>query len=278
MVIHHRVFRYRDHEIIEKLIIRAPFRYVRPFRESACFLHLREGKAVMYSTDGRLSFNQRESVLLRCGTYFGDLLQQIESPDCEVFAVHLYPELLKEIYGDTLPEFVKNSSSDKPLSEKITASSVIDQYIKSLDFYFENPGIVTDELLQLKLKELILLLLQTENAPAINELLIGLFSRKTTTVREIIETHLYSNLNIDELADLCYMSRSTFKREFQSVYGESPATWLRKKRLDKAHELLRLGDLSISEIAFRVGFSDLAHFSKSYKHHFGHNPSEVLKK
>lgn len=277
MIVQHRVFRYRDFEIIEKLVIRAPFRYIRPFRESACFLHLRQGNAFMYASDGKLSFTNRESVLLRCGTYFGDLLQQVETDDCEVYAIHLYPELLREVYGDILPEFAKNNSTAKDHSGKIAAASVIDQYIKSLDFYFENPGIVTDELLQLKLKELILLLLQTENAGTINDLLAGLFSLKTVTIREIIETHLYSNLNIDELAALCNMSRSSFKREFQSLYADSPATWLRKKRLEKAHELLLLRDASVSDVAFRVGFSDLAHFSKTYRRQFGQNPSDTIR-
>lgn len=277
VVLQHRVFHYREHEIIEKLIIRAPFRYIRPFRESACFLHLKEGNALLYDSDGKLTFQNRESVLLRCGTYFGDLLQQVETTDCAVYAVHLYPELLSEIYGDALPEFLKSGASTPAATGKIAASSVIDQYIESLEFYFQHPGIVTDELLQLKLKELIILLMQTEKADTISDLLTGLFSPKTTTIREIVETHLYSNLNIEELAALCHMSLSSFKRDFKNIYNQSPAAWLRNKRLEKARELLLLKDASVSDVAWRVGFRDLAHFSKSYRQQFGQNPSDTIR-
>ena len=54
--------------------------------------------------------------------------------------------------------------------------SVITHFIQSLDFYFENPNLVTDDLLKLKIKELILLLLQTDNAENIITLFSHLFN------------------------------------------------------------------------------------------------------
>lgn len=274
MIEAHSVFRFREKEVIERLVIRAPFRYIRPFQESACFLYLREGEAVVYAADKSVPMGQRESILLRCGTYFGDLLHRTKAASCVVYAIHLYPELLREIYSDEVPSFILHSGSAVTATH-LPVTGIIDKFIESLDFYFGNPSVVNDDLLKLKLKELILLLLQTANASTVRELIAGLFTTRSTELRELVATHLYSGLNVEELAQLSNRSLSSFKREFREVYGEAPSVYLRNARLERAMELLRVSDDTIGEVAFRVGYADLAHFSRAFRQHFGFPPSTV---
>lgn len=277
MIEAHRVFHFREYEIIEKLTIKAPYRYIRPFQESACFIYLREGEALLYAADKTLRFTNHEGVLLRCGAYFGDLIGNVQADRCVVYVIHLFPELLREIYASEIPSFVKQQKNKAISATQVPSSEIVDRFIESLDFYFENPALVSEELLQLKLKELLLLLLQTENAATVMELVEGLYSVRTVTIREIVETHLFSNLTVEELADLCYMSLSSFKREFQTIYNESPAAYLRAKRMEKARELLLFSGQNVSEIAFRVGYQDITHFSRTYRNHFGFAPSETTR-
>jgi AraC-like DNA-binding protein len=275
MIEEHRVFHFREYEIIEKLTIRAPFRYIRPFQESACFLYMREGEAVLYASDKTLRFTNHEGVLLRCGTYFGDLIGKVNAESCVVYAIHLFPELLREIYANEIPPFIREKSAAALSVIRVPSSEIVDRFIESLDFYFENPAIVSDYLLQLKMKELLLLLLQTENAANVKDLVSGLYSVRTVTIREIVETHIFSNLTVEELAELCYMSLSSFKREFQAIYKEPPATYLRGKRMEKARELLLISGHNVSEVAFQVGYPDIAQFSRTYRNHFGYTPSQT---
>ena len=98
----------------------------------------------------------------------------------------------------------------------------------------------------LKLKEVILLLSQTEDQANIQQVLAGLFSPTTYSFQEVIDAHLYSDISIEELAQLTSLSLSSFKREFKRIYNDSPGNYLRNKKLDKAAGLLQFTDQRIT--------------------------------
>jgi AraC family transcriptional regulator, exoenzyme S synthesis regulatory protein ExsA len=69
------------------------------------------------------------------------------------------------------------------------------------------------------------------------------------------------------------MSVSTFKRTFQSLFQDTPANYIKMKRLERAKELLGMSTLTVSEIAFQTCFHDVAHFSRSFKATYHCSPS-----
>ena len=118
--------------------------------------------------------------------------------------------------------------------------------------------------LLLKLKEIIILLSQTKNAGAIQMILSQLFSPTVYSFKQIIDANLFSAITIDELADYCNLSLSSFKREFAKLYNDTPANYIKTKRLEKATELLLITNNRITDIAFECGFNDLTNFTKSF--------------
>ena len=216
-------------------------------------------------------------VLLRCGNYFTNAIQKHSAKTCEVYAVHLYPDILKELYKNEFPNFIKGDAH-KPYITKIEKQVVITHYIQSLDFYFENPNLATEDLLKLKIKELILLLLQTDNAENIIILFSHLFNPRQAGLFEVVEAHLYSSISIVELARLTGRSLSTFKRDFETQFNDTPANFIKENKLQKAFELLHSTELSISEICYKVGFQDTSHFTKTFKLKYNQSPSEYRKK
>lgn len=264
MIISRNHFDLFNKSAIEKLIIRAPYRFEATFPNEACFTYFKEGQILVSSPTEKFVVKSSESVLLNCGNYFADFIQNSSSETCEVYVVHLYPDLLKEIYKNEIPSFIKESNT-KQFAKKITIKRIIDNFINSLIFYFENPELVTPELLVLKLKELMLLLLQTDNSKTIEELISNIFTPRQANLKDIIQTHLFSNFSIVELATLAGRSISSFKREFQLLHNDTPANFIKEKRLDKAEELLKYSDYSISEICFQTGFNDTSHFTRTFK-------------
>ena len=156
----------------------------------------------------------------------------------------------------------------------VKSSVLVKKYIESLLFYFENPVLVSEELMILKLKEIILLILNTEDAPAIIEIMHNLFSPKEFSFKDIIESHILSPLNSSDLAQLSNKSLASFKREFKKIYDDSPANYIKNKRLEKAAELLIVSDIPISSIAYDCLFNDIAHFSSSFKTKYKLTPSQ----
>ncbi len=275
MIKSHQKFDLFDKKVFEKAVIEPPFRMMAEMPNEACFYYILQGSGVVLTPTHRVTTKVNEGLVLKCGTYFNDYFATTNTPYCEAIAIHFYPEVLKSIYDKEFPEFLSTARKVQPISfEKIEASSLLKNYIDSLQFYFDNPRLVSDELLKLKLKELILLLAKTNNADVIQSLLAGLFAKTEINFREVIEANLYNDLSLQELAALTNTSLSTFKREFKRHFKSSPAKFIKKRRLQKASKLLTGTQLRISDIAFDCGFNDLAHFSKSFVAEFEFSPSE----
>ena len=171
MIVNHRHFDLKGKTLIEKLIIKAPMLQSPVFQNEACFIYLKEGESIITSPTEKVIVENGESVLLKCGSYFAEIINKVDDGLCEVYVIHLYPEILKEIYKNDIPHFI-TSKKTAYYTQKIINKEVIRQFIQSLDFYFENQQVVSTELLLLKLKELILLLLETNE----REIIMNLFS------------------------------------------------------------------------------------------------------
>ena len=275
MVKSHQLFELYEKRVFEKAVVEGPFRFAAEMPNEACFYYLVEGEAAMYTSQGKIEAKTSEGLVMQCGNYFNDFLASSDGSYCEAIAIHFYPEVLKKIYDKDFPDFMMHVTKIQPLGyEKHKADALLKNYINSLQFYFENPELVSDELLKIKLKELILLLAKTESAEAICNLIAGMFTPLEINIREVVEANIFNNLSIEELASLCSLSLSSFKREFEKHYDTSPAKYIKKRRLDNAARLLKGTQLRISDIAFDCGFNDLAHFSKSFQKEFDASPSE----
>ncbi len=86
-----------------------------------------------------------------------------------------------------------------------------------------------------------------------------------------------SNFNNDELANLMFMSRSTFYRKLKAVTGMSGNEFIRTARLNYASKLLKSGNFAVTEAAFESGFNDIKYFRKRFQDQFGVSPSEYKK-
>lgn len=84
------------------------------------------------------------------------------------------------------------------------------------------------------------------------------------------------DFNIDILASDVGISRAQLHRKMKEITGISSGKFLRNLRMEQAARLLREGKVNVSQIADKVGYADLAHFSTAFKTHFGVSPSEYI--
>lgn len=95
-------------------------------------------------------------------------------------------------------------------------------------------------------------------------------------VQTTLETHLSDeNFGISELCELLNISRAQLHRKLKKLTGLSTSHYIRSLRLEIAKNILETTDLNVSEVAFKVGFSNPAYFSKVFKELFGYAPSEL---
>jgi len=84
-------------------------------------------------------------------------------------------------------------------------------------------------------------------------------------------------LNVQLLAERMNMSRSNYYRKFESVTGISPNSYIVKFRINKASELMKESEYSVSDISYMVGFPNSAYFSTIFKKENGVSPSQYIK-
>lgn len=276
MILNQQVLSFIGRPVFEKLEIKPPFQYKAIFPDEACFLHIKKGRLNLFSAEGSSYRTVSESLLLNCGLYIADFPEEQTIESTELIAIHLYPDLLNKLFYHEPPpgQLTRINKSNSSVSE---ISLPIIQYIQSLEFYFNSPEFATEEILSQKIRELVLLLLQTNHAPSFTDLMKFLFSPKQASFREIIQSHLFTSATQADLAALTGMSLSTFKREFGKIFKESPGAYLLNKQVEEAKKFLANSNLTVSEIAYTVGFQDPSNFSKIFRRKTGCSPIEFRK-
>jgi AraC-like DNA-binding protein len=101
----------------------------------------------------------------------------------------------------------------------------------------------------------------------------GITQHQLRVLIEWIDSRLEGSIRIEDMAAKLDLSPAHFAREFKRTTGFTPWTYVMKRRVQRAAALLRRGG-PICEIAAQCGFSDQAHFSRTFKQHLGLTPKE----
>lgn len=136
---------------------------------------------------------------------------------------------------------------------------------------------IQKKLLEVKFEEIMLYLTEINGTDFLYSLTEN-SNDITQKLTRTVESNQFSKLTLSELAFLCGMSVSTFKREFEKHYSESPIKWFQNKRLEYAHYLLNQEQKRSSEIYFEVGYENLSSFIQAYKSKYGITPKQHHKK
>ena len=96
--------------------------------------------------------------------------------------------------------------------------------------------------------------------------------------RDHAERHYADQLDLDTLAAVAGLSKYHFQRLFTATYGISPAAHLSQRRVERAQDLLRATNLTVTEVWHAVGFSSLGSFSSRFRHLVGETPSEFQRR
>lgn len=179
------------------------------------------------------------------------------------------------IPDDFIKDFLKENPALFDKKEKDISSqdaiiglqndALLKNYYHSLHSYLFLSEQPSKELVKLKFEELLLSLFSGNAHRELTDYFISLCQSQLYHMSRVMEQNFAYNLKLEEFAQLCHMSLSTFKKSFKEYYHTTPAVWLRQRKLDRALHQLLSSDLSISEISFESGFEDTSHFIRVFK-------------
>ncbi|NMH85917.1 helix-turn-helix domain-containing protein [Flavivirga algicola] len=241
----------------------------------AAFVYTLKGACVSYSEIEEIKLKKGDAILAKCGNSSLKTFAVDKNPKYSAISIRFYKDTLENIYKDTPAPFYKiKSENNVANSVKLNVNMLLKQYLENLITYFNNTELLTDDLIILKLKEVILLLLETEDTSKVQSIMTNLFEKKTFEFKEIVKAHICSSVSLEELASLNNMSLSTFKKKFKRIYNDTPNNYIINKRVEKVAELLPKSEEPITNIAYDCEFKTLAHMSRVFKTKYGVSPSE----
>lgn len=281
MLIKREDFKLKNHQdqtLLGRAILQPPFKASDALKNEARFVHVVNGNSKLYAPNGHTHLVSGDSIIMKCENFVNDWSTNADDSPTEVIVVHFTPQLLEIIYEGQVPE-VFTSKKILPIQpvEKIPDRGLLDPYIKGLKPYFDATALITDEFLKVKIRELIHILIHSDSSGQIKAILSNLFQTTEYEFKEVIHSHLFENLNLEDLAFFAGLSLSSFKRKFSAVFGTSPTHYIKTKRLEKAEKMLTASDQRVSEIAYDCGFNDISYFSKSFTTMYQHSPTEYRK-
>ncbi|GAB3935757.1 helix-turn-helix domain-containing protein [Larkinella terrae] len=179
------------------------------------------------------------------------------------------------IFFDEL--FLKNFQKKHPVTFKKHTSTnafirlkkdkLITSFLLSLEPYYTGFGNISTTFSDLKREELLLILLELH--PELVDILFDYGVPGRVDLEAFMQKNYKFNVNLERFAFLTGRSLSAFKRDFKTIFQETPNRWLVKRRLQEARFLIEEKCQKPSDIFQDLGFEDLSHFSFAFKKEFG---------
>ncbi|GAA1279170.1 hypothetical protein Psi02_68360 [Planotetraspora silvatica] len=91
--------------------------------------------------------------------------------------------------------------------------------------------------------------------------------------RDHMDRHYQAPLDLSELARVAGVSKFHLVRCFEAAYGETPIRYLTRRRIERAQDLLRSANLTVTEVCMMVGFASLGSFSSRFSQLVGESPT-----
>jgi len=154
----------------------------------------------------------------------------------------------------------------------VSKNELLPGFIHSLLPYYSH-GVIQEAFADVKREELMIILLQSQ--PELAGLFFDYGIPEKINIEEFMNRNYKFNVSMERFAYLTGRSLSAFKRDFKTIFKETPGRWLVQKRLQEAYFLIDKKNHKPSEIYFDLGFEDLSHFSFAFKKVFGMAPTEL---
>ena len=153
------------------------------------------------------------------------------------------------------------------------ASSTLRSFFTHAVSYLQDDNFMHDEAAEnIKLTELMYLIVSQSDGCLKSKILSNMDASRDN-FEQIIYSHIFCDISIEELSTLCNRSLTSFKKEFKRHFYMPPHRWFIRQRLMQSRLLLISTSKSISEIGIECTFPNTSHFIKLFKKEYGTTPA-----
>ncbi len=149
----------------------------------------------------------------------------------------------------------------------------VQNFVVSLEQILKLPQKIQANILKNKFEEIMLYLIHQNKADFLHSMVQNI-DDKISRLTNIVENNKFNKLNLEELAFLCNMSVSTFKREFFKHYQSTPMKWFNEQRLNHIAFMLKTKRNRPIELYEDAGYENFSNFVQAFKKKFGMTPKQ----
>lgn len=257
-VIENKSYFYPQYQILEN-------------KQKALYI-IRKNALVLQNCTDTVLVNQDQILFLQEGNY---TIKTQDNEPCDTLYIPLSDDFLRNFmskYSDILSKIERD--------EEFSSAFICFQDSPLIHFCNNGLEYLTSQscpsaFTLLRIEELLILLLSTENGADLMALLRQLSHRQVDRLKIFMEKNHLKNWKLKQFAREFGMGLTTFKELFNHVYGTSPRTWICERRIIYAHQLLLTTEMSIVDISMESGFSSQSYFTQSYHRRFSMTPSKA---
>ena len=234
-------------------------------------VHVVTGAKTWHTTDGVWKANPGDTLFFKKGA---TIVEQHFEEDVCLLMFFIPDGFMRSTVREIAGGLAVSATNGVPIKSAIRVENdtALSAFFQSMRTYFSGREKPSEPLVLHKLKELIISVLTSGRNSGLAAYFRTIGNDEAPPVAEIMESNFRFNLSLEEYAQLCHRSLSSFKRDFQAHFHDPPGKWLLGKRLDYSAALLHTSKMNVTEIAFESGFEDVSHFSRVFKERFGVPP------
>lgn len=241
--------------------------------KEACFMFVNKGEFSVRTPEEFISFKEGKGLLAKCFDYFFETneRQQESSDNIEILGILLHSSIVEEVFQ--FDSTISQHTVDFNV-KKVQVDALLANFKESINLLLDNPELADEAIIKMKLKEFVLLISKTENAPSQLDFLSAMFRVNSADFKSTVNKNLFSSLSLEEFAKLSNMSLSSFKRKFNETFGESPKKYISKMKMKRAEQMLAIKENRITDIAYECGFESVSAFNRNFKARFNQSPTQ----
>lgn len=234
------------------------------------FLFLAKGTMNGYDGNKHYVLKAGESCLVRKNRLarYNKVRDNNEFEKVIIFLDEVFLKAFQKKYSIVFKNF-----TSKDAFVKLKKDDLINSFLFSLEPYYNNSGNISPAFSDVKREELLLILLQLH--PELSDILFDFGVPGRLDLEKFMQQNYKFNVNMERFAFLTGRSLSGFKRDFKTIFHETPNRWLLKRRLQEARFLIEENNQKPADIYLDLGFEDITHFYFVFKKEFGATPSEM---
>lgn len=237
------------------------------------------GTKYLYYGDTQYTISRGDIFYMGVGNHYVENLPEDGRP-FEQIVVYYSPELLQRIlmqlnmsYGIKVSNTHHCERCRRLNHVSVAATPSMRSFFSHAAAYLQDGSFMHDRTAEsIKLTELIYLIVSSKDNCLKSKVLSNVDDTHDN-FEQVIHSHIFRDVTIEDLAAMCNRSLTSFKKEFKRHYYVPPHRWFIRQRLMQARLLLISTSKSISEIGIECTFPNTSHFIKLFKKEYGSTPA-----